>query len=119
MSHTILLVQFAQHKNSRVYLDYETVFQAYDGVCQLYEQGLKVKCPDRKDITYDILDLFQYIDTLADLGFLVYDNKSHAYTPHDKEWIKKQVFLHLKKQITQASPGQKQTQKGQRALRDE
>eukprot|EP01068_Selenidium_serpulae_P003149 Selendium_serpulae@DN2907_c0_g1_i1.p1 len=99
MAHTILLVQFSTQKNSRCYLDYDNITLALDGVCQLYEQGLKIGNPDRKDITYDVTDLFRYVDQLTDLGCLVFDATSGKYTPYNKDWLKKQVFNHLKKQI--------------------
>nr|ABV22423.1 rudimentary enhancer [Oxyrrhis marina] len=96
--HTIVLVQFSQNKNSRSYIDYESISQALDGICQLYEQGLKVMNPSLKNITYDISDLYNYVDNLGDLCCLVYNAQSNSYIPHNKEWIKARVFEHLKKQ---------------------
>lgn len=96
--HTIVLVQFSKEKSSRSYIDYECVAQALDGVCQLYEQGLKVMNPTLKNITYDISDLFNYIDGMGDLCCLVFNPQSNSYIPHNKEWIKARVFEHLKKQ---------------------
>ncbi|EPR61318.1 putative rudimentary enhancer [Toxoplasma gondii TgCatPRC2] len=98
MSHTILLVQFSDRKDSRTYVDYESVPLALDGVCQLYEQALKATNPQLKNITYDVNDLFSYIDSLRDMCALVQDRQSNCYVPHDKQWIKDQAFKHLKKQ---------------------
>lgn len=39
--HTIVLAQFTEDKNTRTFLDYESVPEALDGICQLYEQSLK------------------------------------------------------------------------------
>merc|ERR1711924_491405 len=92
------LIQFTQAKESRTYIDYESSPMALDGVCQHYEQCLKAGNPNLKSITYDISDLFNYIDRLGDLCCLVFNPQSNSYIPHNKEWIKAQVFQHLKSQ---------------------
>ena len=70
-----------------------------DACCgQLYEQKLKMDHPNTRNITYDVSDLFRYIDSLADLSALVYNPQIRAYEPYNKEWIKNRVFAHLKKQ---------------------
>lgn len=98
--HTILLVQPTQSKKSRTFDDYETVNAAMDGVCRLFEQKLKERFPNRRNITYDINDLFGFIDELADLSCLVFNPQVRAYSPYGKDWIKKRVFAHLKRQAT-------------------
>ena len=40
--HTILLIQFTLDDNSRTFLDYDDIGQCVDGLCQLYEQKLKI-----------------------------------------------------------------------------
>mmetsp|Transcript_64486 Transcript_64486/g.181421 ORF Transcript_64486/g.181421 Transcript_64486/m.181421 type:complete len:107 (+) Transcript_64486:72-392(+) len=97
--HTIVLVQFEEQKETRTYIDYEGVPEALDGVCQLYEQSLKSVNPKLRSITYDISDLFSYIDQLGDLCCLVFNPQSNSYIPHNKEWIKAQVFTHLRSQV--------------------
>lgn len=72
MSHTILLVQPVANKASRTYSDFETVPQAMDGVLALFEKRLKELNPQMRQITYDINDLYRYIDTLQDLSALVF-----------------------------------------------
>mmetsp|Transcript_6847 Transcript_6847/g.17508 ORF Transcript_6847/g.17508 Transcript_6847/m.17508 type:complete len:105 (-) Transcript_6847:699-1013(-) len=98
--HTIILVQSTLHQGSRTYMDYETLTSAVDGVCQMFEQKLKELNPNLPNITYEVSDLFRYVDSLVDMSALVYDPKTMAYQPHDKEWIKNRVFNHLKKQVS-------------------
>ncbi|RHY44698.1 hypothetical protein DYB30_011028 [Aphanomyces astaci] len=69
--HTIILVQYTEDPNSRTYLDFESVNSAMDGVVKMYEAKLKQLNPNRRNITYDIQDLYNYIDSLADLSTLV------------------------------------------------
>jgi Enhancer of rudimentary len=40
--HTILFIQFTADDNSRTYLDYDDIGRCVDGLCQLYEQKLKI-----------------------------------------------------------------------------
>eukprot|EP01025_Chloroclados_australasicus_P025795 TRINITY_DN256_c1_g1_i1.p4 TRINITY_DN256_c1_g1~~TRINITY_DN256_c1_g1_i1.p4 ORF type:complete len:107 (-),score=5.51 TRINITY_DN256_c1_g1_i1:439-759(-) len=97
-SHTILLVQSTQHKGTRTYMEYETMSDAIDGVCTMFENRLKELNPTLRNITYDITDLYNYVDQMADMSALVWDGKLNAYVPCDKEWIKKRAYSHLMKQ---------------------
>ena len=74
--------------NSRTFLDYDNVKLCVDGLCNLYEQKLKVQNPDKQEIAYDAFKLFEYIDSLGDLGALVYNVNIKAYEPKGKEWVK-------------------------------
>ena len=53
----------------------------------MFEKRLKEMYPHMKDITYDIADLYNYVDALADLSAM--------------EWVKKKCLAHLKKQAGQ------------------
>ncbi|KAK1943511.1 Enhancer of rudimentary [Phytophthora citrophthora] len=96
--HTIILVQYTRDPNSRTYLDFESVNGGMDGVVKMYEAKLKQLNPNMKNITYDIQDLYTYIDSLTDLSALVLDLETKTYLPCGKEWIKKKVFQVLKNQ---------------------
>lgn len=78
-------------------MDYGSVSQAMDGICGLYERKLKELNPAIRNITYDITDLYNFIDGLTDLSALVYEHDRQAYLPYDREWIKQRTFQHLKK----------------------
>lgn len=122
--HTILLIQEGSTQ-TRTYYDYENVPAATEGlwktlhdmrlgVCKLYEGKLKKQNPNKKNIVYNVTDLFSWIDQLTDLSCLVYvlhiyigiDNvrfnpENNSYFPHDKEWIKARALDNLKKQMNQ------------------
>ncbi|EOY29315.1 Enhancer of rudimentary protein [Theobroma cacao] len=68
-----------------------------NGICGLYERKLKELNPAIRNITYDIGDLYNFIDGLADMSALVYDHAIQAFLPYDRQWIKQKVFQHLKK----------------------
>ncbi|CAH0473186.1 unnamed protein product [Peronospora belbahrii] len=83
--HTIILVQYTRDPNSRTYLDFESVNGGMDGVVKMYEAKLKQLNPNLKNITYDIQDLYTYIDSLTDLSALVLDLETKTYLPCDRE----------------------------------
>ncbi|KAK8553621.1 hypothetical protein V6N13_062419 [Hibiscus sabdariffa] len=94
--HTIVLMQTSQNRSTRTFMDYGSITQAMDGICGLYERKLKELNPATRNITYDIADLYNFIDGLTDLSALIYDHTIQAYLPYDRQWIKHRVFQHLK-----------------------
>ena len=101
MSHTILLVQPGSKPETRTYSDYDSVNECIEGVCKIYEEHLKHQNPDIPSITYDISQLFDFIDQLADLSCLVYHKSNNMYAPYNREWIKEKIYVLLKKQAGQ------------------
>lgn len=65
MSHTILLVQSGARPETRTYSDYESVNECMEGVCKIYEEHLKRKNPNTPTITYDISQLFDFVDQVC------------------------------------------------------
>jgi len=96
-AHTLILYQRDADSRSRMYKDFDTVDKAMDGVCQLFEEKLKHDRPGEKKITYDISDLYSYIDSMADMCALVFDGRTAQYAPFPKVWIKESVLAHLKR----------------------
>jgi len=98
MGHTIVLMQ-PGNKTSRTFMDYENVSEAMDGICGVFERELKRLNPNLANITYDIQDLYNYIDRMPDMIALVLDPKTNTYRPHNKEWIKERCFDSLQRQV--------------------
>ncbi|GCB69648.1 enhancer of rudimentary homolog isoform X1 [Scyliorhinus torazame] len=101
-SHTILLVQPTKRPEGRTYADYESVNECMEGVCKMYEEHLKRMNPNSPSITYDISQLFGFIDDLADLSCLVYRADTQTYQPYNKDWIKEKIYVLLRRQAQQA-----------------
>eukprot|EP00300_Choanocystis_sp_HF-7_P040870 c7438_g1_i1.p1 GENE.c7438_g1_i1~~c7438_g1_i1.p1 ORF type:complete len:102 (+),score=23.28 c7438_g1_i1:61-366(+) len=99
MTHTILLWQSSTTQASRTFYDYENVTLAVEAICSNYEQQLKQSNPTARNITYDISELFAWIDSQHDLACLVYDATTQAYRPHPKDWIKQRIYNNLKQQV--------------------
>ncbi|KAF7252930.1 hypothetical protein EG68_11654 [Paragonimus skrjabini miyazakii] len=89
MPHAILLVQPSAKKPDT------------QGVCKIYEEQLKRENPNAPTITYDISQLFQFIDQLADLSCLEFHEPTYTYVPHPKNWIKENIYVLLRNQAGQ------------------
>jgi hypothetical protein len=98
MSHTILLVQPTPRPESRTWSDYESVDECMEGICKIFEEHLKKQNPNSPSITYDVSQLFDFIDRLSDLCCLVYHKPTSNYAPHNKDWIKEQIYVQLRSQ---------------------
>ena len=70
----------------------------FAGVCKDFERKLRNLNPHMPTITYEIGDLYGYIDDMVDISALVYDPKMNAYIPCNKEWIKSTAYEHLKQE---------------------
>lgn len=97
MAHTILLIQPGKAE-TRTYSDYESVNEAMEGVCHIYEEHLKKQNPLTPSITYDISQLFDFVDQLTDLSCLVFQRNTNTYAPYAKDWIKEKIYILLRRQ---------------------
>ncbi|GAB5362102.1 hypothetical protein AAMO2058_000769500 [Amorphochlora amoebiformis] len=97
--HTILLMRLQRDEKRNTWQDYASPGAACDGLCLMFETMLKKTYPNTRKITYDIADLFSFIDEAPDMAALVLDQESHTYVPRSKKWIKAQVYKHLKTQV--------------------
>ncbi|XP_019697463.1 enhancer of rudimentary homolog isoform X1 [Harpegnathos saltator] len=97
ISHTILLVQPGHRPETRTYSDYESVNECMEGVCKIYEEHLKRRNPNTPTITYDISQLFDFVDQLTDLSCLVYQKSTNTYAPYNKDWIKEKIYVLLRR----------------------
>lgn len=85
-----------------------------EGVCRIYEEHLKRRNPNTPTITYDISQLFDFVDQvnnfsdsplsllipvclqLTDLSCLVYQKSTNTYAPYNKDWIKEKIYILLR-----------------------
>jgi Enhancer of rudimentary len=105
----ILLVKFTNSRSSAgniiggAYYEFETVNELLDGVCRLYENALKISLGKIGHITYELNNLIEYIDSLADLKILISSSNGGGFIEKDKLWIKESIVNHLQKQINSSS----------------
>merc|ERR1712226_640898 len=97
-SHTILLIQTGRGSDTKTFSDYESLDEALEGICKTFEEHLKRTNPTKPTITYDVSQLFDFIDQLPDLSCFLLEKEHGLYAPYDKDWIKTQVYELLRKQ---------------------
>ena len=90
------LFQPTKKPDSKTYSDFKSINEAMEGVCKLFEEHLKRQNPTKPQITYDVAELFDFIDQLPDLCALVFE--VDRYAPYNKEWIKERIYIMLRKQ---------------------
>jgi len=98
MPHTILLIQATKDISSRTFADYNNLNDALEGVCKIFEENLKKMHHSSPQITYDVSQLFDFVDALKDISCVVFDDSTMKYIPYDKDWIKEKIYILLRKQ---------------------
>eukprot|EP01029_Cantina_marsupialis_P015795 TRINITY_DN3474_c0_g1_i1.p1 TRINITY_DN3474_c0_g1~~TRINITY_DN3474_c0_g1_i1.p1 ORF type:complete len:102 (+),score=26.30 TRINITY_DN3474_c0_g1_i1:61-366(+) len=98
-NHTIVL--YEESGGNRTYFEKPSSDQALEEIIKMFETRLKKTHPDYDEITYEIKHLFEFIDTVGDMGFLVFDGRKQAYVPCGKDGVKDKMYEFLKKQASQ------------------
>ncbi|CAG0913116.1 unnamed protein product [Notodromas monacha] len=96
--HTIMLIQSGNRLDTRSYSDFDSLTECLEGICRLYEEHLKRSSPTTPSITYDISQLFDFIDDLPDLSVLAYNSEHNMYAPYGKDWVKEKIYVMLRRQ---------------------
>ncbi|CAG9802351.1 unnamed protein product [Chironomus riparius] len=99
MVHLILLIQFSSNPKSKHYYDFESIPDAVKHICTLYEEKLKKINQKVPYITYDIMNLYQYVDELQDCSMLVDRGDGRNYIAYPKLWVKQKIFHILRHEV--------------------
>ena len=91
----MLLVQFSTSP-AGAFFEYPTQSELFDGLCQIYERGLRICLQGKTNVTYELDDLINYIDSLPSLRAFVH--KTGVWQDFDKDWIKSGLSSHLRQQ---------------------
>ncbi|KAH8419446.1 hypothetical protein KR222_000201 [Zaprionus bogoriensis] len=92
MGHTILFIHPKRSPLTRTYKEYESIKHCLESISMIYEEHLKRQSPDLPTITYDILQLFDFIDSFVDISCVVYQQSTDSYAPYGREWIKNKIY---------------------------
>lgn len=66
-----MLVQAGNAANTRTYMDFASKAAAMDGIIRMFEEFLKTNNRRAPTITYDVQDLFAYLDGMTDISCLM------------------------------------------------
>ncbi|CAG9335013.1 unnamed protein product [Blepharisma stoltei] len=97
---TLLLVQKNPNQESRTFYDFKTLDKCIEFIVKTYEDQLRIERPDRITFTYDLSELYDYIEGIPEIICLVFAEETRTFAPHNKDWIKSKVYKFLNKQIT-------------------
>lgn len=100
-----LLVQPTQRTEGRTYADYGSVNECMEAICKMYEEHLKRLNPLSVFITYDVTQLFEFIDRLVELNCLVFHEDTQTYKSHNREWVKERIYMLLSEQAQPEGSG--------------
>lgn len=97
----LLLIQSKLDNDSRRYQEFLSLDKCLDYVLKVFEDNLRNRIQEKDNFTYDLSDLYEYLDELPHVMCLVYSEEGRNYTPHDKNWIKSKIYSHLTTQLTE------------------
>ena len=81
-----------------MYSDYNTIPEAVNAIIQMFEAFKRSKGIS-ENVTYDIEELYQYLDSLADICCLIFRKETNSYAPQDKDWIKEKIYATLRQSV--------------------
>ena len=47
-------------------------------------------------VDYELVDLLKFLDSLYDLGAMIFNERQKGYMPHGREWLKAKLYKYLK-----------------------
>ncbi|KAJ9464299.1 Enhancer of rudimentary-like protein [Diplonema papillatum] len=96
MTHAIVMYQPTSALGSRTFSDFDTLADAMNGLCHMFEIKLKQQNPGTTELTYDVADLFKFLDSFEDLSLMQFSAEKKAYEPFGLNWIKSKLYSQLK-----------------------
>ena len=87
-THTILLLQPNENRQSRTFYDFTTVKAAVSGLTEIFQEILRKLNPGKKELADTMADIHRYVDSVPDLSMLVFDARTSQYQPLTKQMIK-------------------------------
>ena len=80
----LLLIQTKTDVESRRYQEFLSLDKCLDHLLRLFEDTLRNQMQVKDNITYDLSDLYEYLDELPHIVCLIFSEECRNYTPHDK-----------------------------------
>uniref|UniRef100_A0A8R1DGV5 Enhancer of rudimentary homolog n=1 Tax=Caenorhabditis japonica TaxID=281687 RepID=A0A8R1DGV5_CAEJA len=105
-SHTILLIQTSPRLDSRTWADYESITDALDAICSMYEEFLSKKAAGGP-VTYDVSQVYEFLDKLSDVSLMIFNRETGQYIGRTRAWIKQQVYEMMRGRCEHPKSGEK------------
>ncbi|XP_039311739.1 enhancer of rudimentary homolog isoform X2 [Solenopsis invicta] len=75
--------------------NYKSINECMEGICKLYEEHLKKQDPNVPIVPHDRDKLFDFVELTNMLCLIT--NPSFVYIPHNKNWIKENLDIFIKR----------------------
>ena len=101
MPELVLLVQF-DNESGGAFFEYESTAELFDGLCRLYERGLKLTQVGKNTddfVSYELSDLLSYLDALPSLR-VFHSSGVKQWKELDAEWAKAGLVQHMRLQAS-------------------
>ncbi|KAK8825773.1 hypothetical protein AV274_2506 [Blastocystis sp. ATCC 50177/Nand II] len=92
--YTVLFYQI-RGINTRTYQDFATVTQCMKYLLDFYLDELQRANPTIRQISYNIDDVLNFIDSLAQCNIIVFDPQTNLGTPFGKNGVKTKMVQYL------------------------
>jgi hypothetical protein len=99
----LLLVQHKNDVETRRYQEFAKLDMCLDYVLKIFEDKLRTHYSEKDNFTYDLSELYEYLDELPQIICMIFSEDTRNYTPHDKNWIKSKLYQHLTTQLNEIS----------------
>lgn len=96
----LLLVQHKVDSESKRYQEFLSLEKCLDYILKIFEDKLRTQLQEKDNFTYDLSDLYEYLDDLPQILCLIYSEEMRNFTPHDKNWVKSKLYSHLTTQLS-------------------
>ena len=93
--HTITLIQKTEFLDSRTFTDHESPAAAINNLVVVFEEYWRNKNQGKRGLTFESKNILEFLDSLHDLSFLIYDKRIKAYAPRDRTWVKNALHQQL------------------------
>ncbi|CAI2352632.1 unnamed protein product [Caenorhabditis sp. 36 PRJEB53466] len=104
-SHTILLIQTSSRLDTRTWADFESVTDALDSLCKMFEEFLAKKTSG--PVTYDVSQVYEFLDKMSDISLMIFNRETGQYIGRTRAWIKQQVYEMMRGRCRHPEGGEK------------
>jgi hypothetical protein len=101
MEMALLMIRYSPG-GAGAFIEYNSLAELCDGICEQYERGLKLCLSQNgggnKLISYGMGELMDYLDATESVKVML-RRTGGDWTEYDKDWTKRTLTSHLKQQL--------------------
>jgi hypothetical protein len=99
----LMLVQSKSDTDEGRYKSFGSLEEGFDFVVRIFEDRLRAQFAGKENFSYELIELYEFLDSLQEIACLVRSEETNSYVSHDLNWVKGKLYSHLTQQLTQIS----------------